>query len=131
MVNKLRCELEVIPAYDNRKEGKGQHCAEMRFYVHGPKGSVQFVLYTGWYLEGLDKSPVYYKHKMDEPMPVPMYEDQSNCGYCKILDSDSCYYDGSTLNADKPFRILVSKGSEALWKYLKDYYKQVFNNETK
>jgi len=40
---------------------------------------------------------------------------------CPILKAP-CYYDGSSLGAQKVFDILVEKGDEGVWEYMEKYY---------
>ena len=138
----LTRELVIYPAYDHRPEGGGQHGVEMRWYVRGPKGVIQFVLYTGWpksiiatpdtpwdeLYSSLDKGTVH------DPLPadlgyhshVPMYEGQELMdNKCQILGGP-CYYDGSGLNANRIFSILVHEGGEAVWAALEKEYAQRF-----
>lgn len=58
---------------------------------------------------------------MPEPDPVKQ-EDIPNCEYLGC----PCYYDGSSLNAERVFDILVEKGSDGVWKYLEEYYIDTF-----
>lgn len=134
--------FQVDPAYDKRPE-YGQHCVDMRWYVKGPLGVVQFVLYTGWYADVIGKpdlgwqalatSKKRHADLLDVPMPAdvgyhspkPMYEGQSPMGDCELLGRP-CYYDGSSLNAGRYFAILVHEGGEALWKALEEYYHERF-----
>ena len=140
----LKHEIVIRPACDKKAEGYGIHCAEMVWYVKGDKGAIQFVLYTGWYAntigtpdlswDALSASCCQHPHALGYPMPadlgyhspVPRYEGQSPMSdKCTILDGP-CYYDGSSLNAYKPFSILVHEGGDALWAYLDEYYRSTF-----
>ncbi len=47
---------------------------------------------------------------------------------CHILGVP-CYYDGSGLAAEKVFRILCDEGSDGVWKYLEEYYMNVFSTD--
>lgn len=131
--------LDISPAYDMRnpdpKKNYGVHGLEMRFVLKGPLGAVQFVLFTNWMLpkvqEEFDKDDNLPRSLM-RPMPadlgyhspVPHYEDQDpHGGGCPYLDGRPCYYDGSGLQAQEPWNILVSEGEEALWAFLKRYYR--------
>jgi hypothetical protein len=49
-------------------------------------------------------------------------------GRCKQLDGANCYYGGSALNAMDAFYTLVNGGGDALWGFLEDYYRTVFQN---
>lgn len=45
---------------------------------------------------------------------------------CEYLNGKPCYYDGSSLNAEKYMDILISQGDEALWEALEKYYCETF-----
>lgn len=143
--------FEITPAYDKRAEGYGIHGAELRMIVKGERGAVQFVVYTNWQMPHIVKDTINKDYMMDAtdislkqntalkvnfcPMPAdlgyhspkPMYEHQepigSNCPYIK---GGVCYYDGSSLNAEPVFDLLVTKGSTAVWEYLEQCYKDKF-----
>lgn len=145
-MSELIHEVEIRPAYDKRPQ-YGQHCVDMTFYVKGPKGAVQFVLYTGWY-SGIIATPdkpwqeLMVAHHptrehLTEPLPadlgyhspVPTYEGQSSRENCHVLPGGKCYYDGSGLNANRIFSIMVHEGGEAMWKALDQYYQETFPEE--
>lgn len=146
MTNTLTHDLVITPAYDKRGEGYGQRSLDMTWYVKGSEGAIQFRLFTGWYPDIIPRTTVSdwsdwrtlnVKRHMDDlnaPMPAdlgfhshkPLYEGQSLMdGHCSILDGP-CYYDGSGLNANKPFSILVHEGGEKLWEFLEGYYRETF-----
>lgn len=145
----LRRDFQVRPAYDKRAEGYGQGCAEMTWYVIGPKGAIQFNLLTGWYPHIIKKTTfddwsdwaelrVRDPEPHDKPMPAdlgyhsytPMYEGQDlMTGECHLLKAP-CYYDGSGLNANKPFSILVHEGGDRLWEFLEGYYYETFDKSS-
>jgi len=148
MSEKLVHEIVFYPAYDKRNvdpnKNYGIHGVDMRWYVKGKKGAVQFVIYTNWYLPEVAKeleikqnrmSTLYYNFFKPMPAdlgyhsPVPHYKDQSCKEDCEVIGKP-CYYDGSTLNAEPVFDILLQEGSEAVWKYLDEYYYEVFGDET-
>lgn len=133
-------ELVIRPAYDKRNEGYGQHCVEMCWYLRGSAGVIQFVLFTGWYLSIIAEPNVDWQEQhlsihtapwdqLNKPMPadlgyhslVPMYEGQTKMK-CHLLPAGECYYDGSSLNADRIFAILVHKGGDAVWQALEAEY---------
>lgn len=127
--------IEFKPAYDKRdldpKKNYGIHGIEMRWYVKGPLGVVQWVVYTNWMLDSVDKSN--WPQSLQEPMaadlgyhsPKPMYEDQRLMTPCQFF-AEGCYYDGSSLAADTVLDILKKEGGEAVWKYLENYYLDTF-----
>jgi hypothetical protein len=47
-------------------------------------------------------------------------------GHCEVIGCE-CYYDGSTLNAEKPWELLLTEGHEAVWQFLLKEYDAVFN----
>ncbi len=111
----------------------GRHGLEMRWLVIGEKGAIQFLLFAGWTPE----PERYGKEILSPPLPadlgyhsyVPMYEGQEPMhGICDVLNT-ICYYDGSGLNADEPFRVLCNEGGDALWAYLDAVYRNRFYND--
>jgi hypothetical protein len=145
----LERRFEITPAYDKRAEGYGQGSATMTFFVIGPLGAIQFKLMTGWY-PGIIKKTTFTDWSdwaelrvrdlgdLGKPMPMdlgyhshaPHYEGQELMdGKCRILNGP-CYYDGSGLNAEKPFSILVHEGSERLWEFLEMYYRDTFEKKS-
>jgi hypothetical protein len=151
MADELIREFEIAAAYDKRVESGGrygQHCVDFRFYLKGPKGVVQFILCTGW-SKAIIATPekpwqelgvVRTRNNPDvlwDPMPadlgyhspVPRYEDQTAMD-CHILPEGKCYYDGSGLNANRIFSLMVHEGGEAMWKALERYYRELFEERT-
>jgi len=134
-MNDLGHRLEILPAYDKTTEGCGIHGVEMRWYVTGPAGAVQFVLYTNWHLEHVEKQlderlDRQFPHLSCHPLPadigyhshVPRYEGQTiQSSNCHILNGP-CYYDGSGLQARDFYKILVEQGGDALWEALEKRY---------
>jgi hypothetical protein len=57
----------------------------------------------------------------------PFFEPTGTFTPCEWLDGKPCYYDGSGLAAEEYFKLLVSEGSEAVWKKLEEYYEETFN----
>lgn len=145
----LTREITFRPAYDKRStdpnKNYGIGCVTMTWYVKGPLGAIQFQLLTGWYPHIIKKTSfedwsdwgelrVNDMQPHDKPMPSdlgyhspkPLYEGQTLMQEdCPILGGP-CYYDGSSLNADKPFSILVHEGGERLWEFLEKYYADKF-----
>jgi hypothetical protein len=143
--NDLTHEILFYPAYDHRDKDKGQHCVDILWLVRGPLGVIQFRLFTGWSARVIGKPDLEWQalslsrarysdaDAVWPPMPAdigyhsprPMYEDQSLMD-CDLLPEGKCYYDGSTLNADRYFAIFIHEGGEALWKALDEYYHERF-----
>ena len=105
----------------------GVHGLTIRFVLRGDAGAVQFVIYSGWLPE---PQPYGQAHYMAADLGchsrTPRYDGQGSMGPCELLDGTPCYYDGSGLNAEEPFRILCSFGHEALWAYLEEMYRHTF-----
>lgn len=138
MASDLKREIEFTPAYDKRhtdpKQNYGIHGVEVRFYLRGPKGTIQFVVMTGWDLPHVRKE---MKGRLSDlfPMPSdlgyhspkPMYDDQPLMSEdCKYVEGGKCYYDGSTLNAEPVFDLLVKEGHESVWRRLEEEYAHQF-----
>ena len=142
-MTEFKREIRFYPAFDKRdpdsSKNYGIHGVEMRFLLMGDKGAVQFVLYTNWHLphvmEELEakQNRAYNPFK---PLPAdlgyhslkPMYDGHPvTTGSCEYLDGKPCYYDGSGLNAEDIFRILVSQGGEAVWVQMEYYYHELFD----
>ena len=62
----------------------------------------------------------------DRDIGIPSFVPTGTFTPCPYLDGKPCYYDGSTLAADKVFRILLRYGSKGVWRYLRRYYRSVF-----
>ena len=137
---KLERKIEISPAWDKRdtepSKNYGIHCCDMRFFIKGKKGVVQFLLFTGWYLSH-NMDEMEKKHGLTGPSPAdlgyhsytPQYENQKKNNSCTYLDGEPCYYDESSLNADNVFKILVEKGLDEMWIYLEKEYFKIFYPE--
>ena len=129
--------IEMTPGFDKREEGYGVHGVDLRMVLKGPKGAVQFVLYTGWLPPKTRKEFEIRQVKMHGPLPadigyhslVPQYDGQESRDDCPYLDGKPCYYDGSGLRANKVFDILTEKGTDGVWAYLEEEYKAIFGEE--
>ena len=140
--------IEFTPAFDKRnpdpKINYGIHCVELRMVVKGKEGAVQFVLYTNWNLPHVTNE--FLSKPLDRlgvkcfftPLPAdigyhspkPMSEGQEPIsGKCEYVNGKSCYYDGSGMHAEKVYNLLVEKGSEEVWQYLENYYKETFEEK--
>ncbi len=147
--NHFEKRIEFHPAYDRRHEDPnknyGIHGVTMLWLLIGPKGAIQFVVYTGWHLpEVRDELEAKFLKNPDEvglrirrPMPadlgyhspVPMYADQGMMtDDCDVLGG-VCYYDGSGLQAEGVFELLVREGGDAVWNRLEEVYNLRFENE--
>lgn len=132
--------------YDKRAEpgDYGCHGMGIRFIVKGEEGAVQFVMNTGWVpwqpapVENGGFGPSYDVHEKKNfslyavdlgfHALAPRYYQHAEDGRtdCMVLDGQTCYYDGSSLNADPILVTLIYEGEEAMWKRLEDYYRSIF-----
>lgn len=139
---KLERIVEFTPAFDKRdpdpKKNYGVHGVDLRFVVKGDAGAVQFLIFTNWYLPHVHESIVNrkYHHATDldnlfSPVPAGISyhsklprdpEQEPSTEACEYCDGQPCYFDGSILNAEKVFSLLVEKGDEAVWEFLEEYY---------
>jgi hypothetical protein len=134
---------EWAPAFDRRdpdpKKNYGIHGVEVRFLVGNEDGVVQFLLYTNWMLKHVQEEhrEQYGHHVLMAPLPAdlgyhsptPKYEGHGSMGPCPYLNGRECYYDGSGLNAERIYWLLVEKGDEAMWKELEAYHAKLFDHE--
>ena len=140
--------IEVTPAFDKRnvdpKKDYGIHGAELWFYLIGERGAIQFGIYTNWFLPHVqdevdsripDHRFPWLSHK---PSPcdigyhsrVPQYDDAKPLtDNCPIIGG-VCYYDGSSLQAEDVFKIMVEGGSDALWAEMERRYNELFSEQT-
>ncbi len=118
----------------------GVHGMEIAWYLRGPKGVTQFVMFTRWVPGELSPGhglpPDGYP-----PRPGDQYPDGANLGYhapvpqydgdgyvrgdCAFLPGGRCYYDGSGLAAMDLAREFVEKGEAAVWAALEDRYRDL------
>lgn len=138
MSDKLERIIKFYPAWDKRnsdpKKDYGVHGVEMKWLLKGKKGVIQFLVFTNWQLKHVQEEidtrsdfhvPVLYKPipaDIGYHSPIPMDEDQEAMGSCEFLNGKQCYYDGSTIGADRIFNILIEKGDEAVWEELEKEY---------
>lgn len=104
----------------------GRHGMNLIFILKGELGAIQFVIYTGW-MPNWGISSEDNTHLMPADIGrhsyKPKYEDDLKREGCPWLDGKDCYYDGSSLQADEVFKKFVSKGEEAMWAEMEEYYK--------
>lgn len=135
-IEMLRKRVDFTPAFDKRNpnpsKNYGIHCVDLRMYLIGDSGAVQFVLFTNWFLPHVQEE-LMSRGRLSGPQPAdlgyhskrPMYEGQER-GECHLLGC-GCYYDGSGLNAERILEVLLREGGDAVWRELKTYYTDVFS----
>ena len=137
--------IKISPAFDRRNpdptKDYGIHGCDLLMVLKGEKGAVQFLLFTNWHLPHVTNETLKKYNSPGDigrfftPIPAdlgyhspePRYEGQSQATKsCEWLDGRPCYYDGSGLNAEEVYDILLKEGSKGVWKFLEDYYYQAF-----
>ena len=147
--------VECEPAYDRRNPDSskdyGIGAVRIRFVLKGPKGSVQFLIGTDWYLPAIqpeidakdrawDRANPPIRHRVRPNgwdvgyhSPRPRYKGQNPMdGKCEYVQGGKCYYDGSGLRADEWVKdILLPQGSDGVWKALETEYHVLFTKKKK
>lgn len=105
---------------------------EIKFYLKGEKGIIQFCIATGWDEEcGMNKESKCYAYDVGCHSPTPLYDDQKSMPENSCPFYNPCYYDGSSMYAKDVFRILIKYGHDGVWRELeKTYQRWLENNET-
>jgi hypothetical protein len=133
MKDKFKYITKITPAFDkhsvNPRKDYGIHGCDLHMILQGEKGAVQFVLYTNWYLPSSEQKPMYPDPAdLGYHSPTPRYPNQEKHEDCPYTELPGvCYCDSSCLNAKKIYQILLSEGSEGVWKALTQYYQELFN----
>jgi len=128
-----RREIKFVKAWDKRhkdsKKNYGVNGVDIRFFFHGPAGTIQFIVASGWMLKSVEKSlSDFYPMAMDlgYHSKTPKYEGHTvMASECDVIKG-ACYYDGSTLNAEPVLDRLVNEGDEGVWDELESYYAKTF-----
>lgn len=125
--------VRFVPAYDYRCDGGGMHCAELYHFLSGPKGTVQFALATGWYPDTIIAPDILlkpYASDLGIHSPSPLYTGhkpmEAECEW--IPNGGPCYYDGSTLAAERIFQEVLQKGGDVVWKRMEETYRARFES---
>ena len=138
--------VDMRGAFDRRHsdptKNYGIHGMDLRFVLKGPKGAVQFLVFTNIQLphvarEQWDRRDSPYAFEMAQPSGAdigyhayePQYEGQSQMDSCEYL-GQPCYYDGSSLRADKFMPEFIAGGSDAVWAMLEHEYAVRFEDST-
>ena len=136
----LKREIHISPAFDKRSsdpsKNYGIHGVELCFILKGEQGAIQFVIYTNWMLPHVrEEYDLKTNHHLCHPIPAdigyhsrtPKYEGQKSLTDDCTVIGGACYYDGSGLQAEDVFNIMVEKGGDAMWAEMEDRYNQLFN----
>lgn len=129
--------VQFTPAYDERPK-YGVHCVDLRMVVKGPHGAVQFVLMTSWHLPHVqrERAAQRVEHVLCQPFPadlgyhspVPRHEGHMATEGCPWVESGTCYYDGSGLQAHRVYERLLREGDAGVWAELEAEYDRLFGN---
>lgn len=145
---KLTKVTNVRMPYDCRDpdphKNYGIHGLDVWFMLNGPHGAVQFAVSFPIYLphvecekDWTETNRAYAEVHGREPRgfdvgyhsPKPMYEGQEPMP-CELLEGGECYYDGSTLQADKWTRDIFSirgeRPEKEIWRRLANEYSDRF-----
>jgi len=130
--------IEFEPGFDKRNpdptKNYGIHGMQIRFVVKGELGATQFLLYTDWFPEQVQKEhfdsgygfPFFQLQPMGADVgyhsPTPFYSDQYKTEECPYLDGKTCYYDGSGLRAEELTKKFLEFGDDVVWDELEQYY---------
>ncbi len=131
--------IVFVPSYDKRDTvpGKNYGICSMRmiFYVIGPKGAIQWMIGTDWYVasaaQHMEGFPTQRKLRPDGwdlgvHSHEPQWEGQeAMSGDCDVLNG-KCFYDGSSLNAELPIESFLAEGDDYLWPKLEATYRTYF-----
>lgn len=157
MKEKFERITEVTPAFDKRNsdpsKSYGIGSMQIKFLLKGKKGAVQALFGTNIYLpETVEEYLIIGNKGKTKPHDIrnghdgeikifdcwdvgfhskkrPEYMQTSDKQDCCYIGK--CYYDGSALRGqtDNLHEKLLREGSEAIWKYLEEYYKDAFATE--
>jgi hypothetical protein len=135
----LKRDIVLRPGYNHGS--KGVHGVDLCFYLTGQLGVIQFIVYTNWMTPEVQadydartpnpRSPYTFHQPIAADIgyhsPKPMYEGQTSMqGDCKLIGGRTCYYDGSSLGAEKVMDVLRREGSEGVWSYMENEYRERF-----
>ena len=140
--------IKFTNAFDKRnndpKKDYGVHGVNIIFILKSNKGAVQFIIYTNWHLPNVqkefdNKSPLSdMPYLFHQPIAadigyhsyVPIYDGQTQItDKCEWLNNKPCYYDGSSLQAEKYFNILREGGDKKLWEAMCKFYEDIFDEK--
>ena len=131
MADGFKRAVAFEPGYNDTEPNRyGRHGMQIRFILTGPLGAIQFLIFLSDWTPGtisfgsapgsLGSMAVDLGHHWSKPT----YEGEVR-RQCEYLPGGECYYDGSSLAAEKPFRVLVEDGPEAMWALLRKHYEAV------
>jgi hypothetical protein len=149
-------KVVFLPAYDSSKDGGSIGSVDIRFVLIGEKGATEFQLLSKWLLPANAKNRIErIKEKVwrgedrlieldINPAPLDvccfsltkLHDDfiffENGVSY--VFDGQPCYYDHKfeydeaekLYLPDSLYLKLIRDGDEIVWKYLENYYYEVF-----
>lgn len=116
----LTREIKFVPSHETM---------DIRFYLKGEKGVIQFCITTGWnhQMTGFEEKVRSYAYDIGYHSPIPKYDDHKPMEKCKFYEK--CYYDGSSMYAHELFDKLIDYGDEYIWWKMEEFYNHHFNSE--
>jgi len=98
----------------------GYHSRTPKYENHKPMGTTK----TYWREATEEERAV-----MPSLKKVPDVFDTDTFSHCELTDGEPCFYDGSGLNAERIYAILLEEGSDGVWEALGRYYYAIFRSE--
>jgi hypothetical protein len=98
----------------------GYHSPRPMYEGHEPMGAkrTKFIDNDGRFDEVY---PLNTLDKIIESEPTGTFDP------CPYLDGKPCYYDGSGLQAERIYNVLLAEGSDGVWRALEEYYRSTFH----
>lgn len=148
MISKFEREITIAPAFDKRSEGYGIHGCDLIMNLKGKTGIVYFSMSTNWQLphvtNGMINDTIMKRGNLNEidlivrfapssielgyhsPVPVTQGQEYTRLNCHHFPGKTPCYCSSGCLAAEPVFKILLTEGSEGVWKFLEEYYKKTF-----
>jgi hypothetical protein len=104
--------------FDPMPADLGYHSPKPMYEGQEPMGSVKFDFEHKQILEGASGD-----------IEIPTRVQTGTFEPCELLGGGPCYYDGSTLNAEPVFEVLLREGSAGVWRELREYYMRTFREK--
>lgn len=137
-VNGFRRILILHPPFDKTAENYGIHGADLTMVLCKDVRAVQFKAFLPVYLPHVVDNLTSTMHKLYNPFkgmgadvgyhsPYPMFEDHQPIEDDCEFTGGKCYYDGSSLRAERWYKEWLEKGCDAIWRKLEVEWKDRFN----
>lgn len=142
-----RVRLPFDRRHEDPKKNYGIHGFDIWFILKGPKGATQFMFSIHsflphiereerpkWIAKGSDYKKTISGYDVGYHSLIPQYEDHAESN-CDLFPGQKCYYDGSSLLADKwvqeIFSIRDKHPDERVWEMLEEEYNYRFERDEK